>query len=270
MSLPLDCIGEIVQYLSDHRIIYNILLTSKYVKNFIENKRLVLLGWVNFPLYVVYYNTPVVDIYITFRDLLYIIDMFSKIEPPRTIFSHIVYKLCTLKELTVAQEYELNPIYLRYMVNLENLEFEFKYSHKMDGKCLRNLNKLTHLYGPCCIVINNINDLISKTKMKELTVYCICNNVSEDIFMNMQDLEVLTIYCGNMVITSKTFKRLPKLIEFVVPTITSLVDEDLKYIGKDLVQLGIESCDKITNKGLSYIDHEFKIINLGVQWSYNG
>lgn len=260
MRLPLDCIGEIVQYLSDHRILYNILLVSKRVKNFIENEQRSTMNNIQFPICVKYLCFNKIVNYIKFDHLCTLVKLQEKITS-RTIFSHMLYKLYTVKTIdAIADNFDCTL--LKHFINLENVTIVKKnimLDTDIGSYVVEELNNLVVLNMEN-IVVNHNNHLIWKKRLKMLIVCSIHHNVSEDIFMNMQDLRYLYVdHVSDYHATGKTFKYLKNLRSFCMPDLTVLHDDDLKYVGKSIERLYINSCRGITDKGLSYINHKCKI-----------
>ena len=83
---------------------------------------------------------------------------------------------------------------------------------------------------------------------------------TEKIFKNMPKLETLFFeFSINFTVTKNIFIYLKNVYVLCLNGVSTLQDEDLKYIGQNVSRLYIDDCLDITDKGLSYINQDLYI-----------
>lgn len=286
---PLDCIGEIIKFVSAPKIINTFLLVSKDIKQYIENENPECCGGGKFCLikgitlpknYVYNMLIPGHVIYISksfctmFKNITTIIlysknDLFtlSDVMSQGKNFRYYASGTCAPKNLRtlIAINYWIDNDYLKLLTDITC--FQMKYTtvgpqQIIYGKDILKMNKLKCLKSTC-LIIEHESELIDKKDLLCLKIHRIMYNVSEVMFKNMINLRILIIYKGNPTITKKTFQYLQNLKMLIAYNVTSITDNDLRYVGKKVEILEIPNCVHITDKGLDYLkDHRSIYVRL--------
>lgn len=300
MKLPLDCLGVIVQYIKDGTIVFNLILTSKSIKNYIEHEfpqccRHVVFILEHIPttlkkyIYTVFFRVRNIfkidhELFDNIRNVRYILNNSVDITDEQLshmrdldqviylrMFPKITGKgfkhLTNITELYIPELHiHFDMWYLAYLQNLKIVVMDHGFNFTHSGIHIRKLNKLVQIRIPSLEVCDE-EDLINKKDLEVLEICGIDDHINERIFSNMKKLRILAFVFGKPFISKKTLIRLSKLERLVLGSVTSLCDEDLRFLPTTLEQLSIPNCKKITDLGLSYINHYMDGVNL--QWNEN-
>lgn len=269
MFFPLDCLGEIIEFVSAPKIIISFLSTSKAIKNLIEKERPCCCKGVTFQMknipaspkkYV--YTISIWDRTITLSKIFYVlfknltsIKLHGNTHQDSLILS---YSLCTqlyidnepyihkrIRKLTIIHYY-IEYVKLNNFTELTHLHIDFiTYNHEpLWGLYISKLNKLQYLRGRS-IYITDKSELINKKDLVYLEIGLMYKDVSEDMFKNMNNLHTLIIHRGNPTITEKTFKYLPNLETFDAREITSITSDVLQHVRRKMKVFNISTGMKI-------------------------
>ena len=290
MSIPLDCIGIIMEYVTDFKVLRNVTEVSKAVRYFIEHTRpsccvnIRIFFHSNLPTHRKKYYT-----YVRMRDFrkedpdkfkifdtLIVFDMKYSFITDKQLSNFInlqwlsiegVYNknkigksFTRLKKLTVLYiDMRSTNVDLSYLGELESLVMvRIDNSPKINANILEPLRNLQYI-DICGLTVTDNKSLINNKNIRTLIIKNISFNATEKIFKNMSKLEYLSINSSyNFTVTKKIFEYLPNIRVLKLEDINTLKDDDIKYIGKKLRRLHINYCD-ITDLGLSYINQELQL-----------
>jgi hypothetical protein len=277
MKLPLDCIGVIIEYIEDSKIIINLFQTCKNIRYFIYNEypqcckniifnatsfiskgmskfviKLYISGYVknissktisNIP-YVSYVSDDVGVLSNKYLSKLMRLSVLKL--SPKYMRSYSSLLLPKLKELYI-KDGRCCDIYksLYTMINLEILVFGPKYKTQISSKCINTLTKLRILEAPS---VTFYGELINNKKLTYLRIGSFYG--SGHLLDNSQELKYVNIGGGGLIITRETFLNLKHAHTLIFDLRVDIEDEDLKYVSKSVKHISLPYCNTITYKGI--------------------